>query len=95
MNVAALIDSILRQAVDESNRLLPAGKFLSTADDCAIAAPTSSLDSLGFIGFLAALESAASRNGHRLELLNEDSLTNREDLFADVAAVKQTLAQKL
>ena len=95
MHVTDLIDSILRQAVDESNRLLPAGKFLSTEDDCAIAAPTSSLDSLGFIGFLAALESAASRNGHRLELLNEDSLTNREDLFADVAAVKQTLAQKL
>jgi len=95
MNREDLINSILSQAVNESNRQLPAERALNTQDDCPIAAQGGSLDSLGLITFLAALESAASKSGHRVDLLNEDSLTSKEEFFANVATVKQTLARQL
>lgn len=76
---------VVYQCIDELNLLLPVENRLSKAEDTVLVGPGGTLDSLGIISLVVALEDALEQaTGTRLVLLQEDKLADPAGPYASV-----------
>jgi len=85
--------AIVYDAIDVVNRQLPAARRLRKAPETVIVGPGGTLDSLGVVNFVLALEEKAAAAGAAVMLLQEDMLLEESPLRT-VASLSQYLADR-
>src|SRR5437762_10203817 len=79
-------------AIDVVNRQLPASRRLAKSPDTVIVGPSGSLDSLGIINFVIALEERAGEAlGAPVQLLDETALIDDSGSFRTVDTLTRLL----
>jgi hypothetical protein len=84
--------SLVYEAIDAVNPQLPPARRLAKAPDTVIVGPSGSLDSLGIINFVLALEARAGEVlGAPVQLLDESTLIAENGSFRTVDTVARAL----
>jgi acyl carrier protein len=91
------IRAAVNRTIDAVNDLLPAAQALEANDDFVLVGPDASLDSMGFVNFIVALEEELEREFERglniADLL--DMQTDSGDPISTVADLIRVLSKRL
>jgi acyl carrier protein len=86
--------AIVYDAIDVVNRQLPAARRLRKAPETVIVGVGGTLDSLGLVNFVLALEDKVAATGTHVALLNDDMLIEDSPLRT-VQTVSRYIAERL
>jgi hypothetical protein len=85
---------VIYQAIDTVNPQLPAPRRLAKSPQTIIVGPSGSLDSLGIVNFVVALEEkAGDLLGAPIQLLDEHALVDENGAFRTVDTLARFLEQ--
>ena len=86
--------AIVYETIDLVNRQLPAARRLRKAPDTVLVGIGGTLDSLGVVNFVLALEDKIAAMGKNLPLLNDDMMIEDSPLHT-VETVSRYIAERL
>lgn len=83
----AEVQQLVYEALETANAMLPPEATLAAALDTLIVADGTTLDSLGIINVVLAIEEHCQQEGHAIELFDESLIVDPEGPFRTVATI--------
>jgi hypothetical protein len=92
----SVIAKLIDETIDEVNELTSPDRRIAKLSETVIVGQGSTLDSLGVVNFLTALEEkVAVSTGRSVSLLNEDTLTNPDGPLRTIAMIERYIADQI
>jgi len=92
----SIIGKLIEETIDEINASTPADRRIAKLAQTVIVGQGSTLDSLGVINFLTALEEkVVASTGRSVSLLNEKTLTDGDGSLRTIAMIERFISEQL
>jgi hypothetical protein len=91
-----MIGKLIDETIDEINACTSPERRIGKLPQTVIVGKSSTLDSLGVINFLTALEDkVASSTGRSISLMNENTLTDGDGPLKTIAMIERFISEQL